>query len=1171
MVDGYHKTDLIGNLTKNTWNPRGTNLAMDWYYNGGDFSVSESGGQISISVDGFFWQNEGQYKVIDENSGDARYVNVTGDTMSGALTFNMVSNAINFNGSNGLYTMIKFMDNTSNNYGYGVAIGGGGTSVLGAGESSDVIIQRLQIDETQFGGQERCIIANDGNIEVYSNLQSGWDYRKTLIFDTNGDLIIERNLNASGGYFTSQVHINHDTDTNTSNSSGSLIIGPKNGAHLSFDKNEIMARSGSSISHLYLNADGGDVSIGGNNSTSASLYVNGPISTNKSIEVNNPNYSTETCYVYVNSNNRKCGLLVGTGGINRGLYDKTREVWMVYSDDSNTYLNGYATYAYYLATTYYWADIAISTSQNNQTEPTVKTLSILHNTTSPNQSHFNITNTTYAANNFAWASNARITSAINGSRFVHLIGKENSAKNQAYFGYHHVADGSNSNYATIGLYSVNEIFNITAGANVGIGTTTPSYKLHVHGGSIAVTSAADHKMLLEVYTGNDMGLTFWNNGYQKGYISASTLVINSASGTGNVGIGTTTPSYKLHVEGDIYSSNVIYTSSGRYDTLAGSNSGIGAIHLNNSDITGVNAISTSDLSDSWLESIAFKRSNGNWDTFRAADGNFYFGVNNGTEYIGIHSGNYTDYTVTKTGGGASGTWGINITGKSSYADAIRDPDYHDYGTRRTSMDVSYNDGALHYFLSTSSVTTGRGNGDAFILTCGWDNGPWSGQLSIPNDVNRNLQFRTCDSNGYTAWKDIAYLDHNHDSRYVKKSGDTMTGTLYINLDSDVSNSGSSGSLIIGNKNSDSIGIDGNEIIARNGNNAATLYLQNEGGNLYCYAGTNYFSGNVGIGTASPSYKLHVSGNIYSTGFRHSSVNSDSYFLLAGGGYTATSNYATAHSHPYLPLSGGYMTGNIGYTGSLASYSMIKFINNTDNSWGNGIAIGGGGQAIIGGGESSDVMMSQTSNNGDEIMWIGNDGDINFFSNLQSGWDYRKEMKFDTGGDLYVSRYVRAAGFIHTSINSDSYVLKAGGGYKAESSLSVSYASSAGSSSYATYLSHLSLTNGGTLNSSSGTFAFSSSSIIVNGNDYVGLQVGDSVDKFQITADGNNLYFRQNDSGGSNTSWNSWVTLLSSANWSSYITVSGGGNDYVWKSQGNTEYKLVVGSTGSDSSTIYILT
>ena len=77
-----------------------------------------------------------------------------------------------------------------------------------------------------------------------------------------------------------------------------------------------------------------------------------------------------------------------------------------------------------------------------------------------------------------------------------------------------------------------------------------------------------------------------------------------------------------------------------YDT------GNGALNLNNSDITGVNSILTADLSDSWKESIGFKRTNGNYDTFRAADGIFYFGVNNGTEYTALHSGNSS---VSKSG------------------------------------------------------------------------------------------------------------------------------------------------------------------------------------------------------------------------------------------------------------------------------------------------------------------------------------------------------------------------------------------------------------------------------------------------------------------------------------------------------------------------------------------
>lgn len=53
------------NLSYGTWNPRGYHLAADYNYNGGDLSISESRGQIHVSVDGYFWQNEGRYRVLD--------------------------------------------------------------------------------------------------------------------------------------------------------------------------------------------------------------------------------------------------------------------------------------------------------------------------------------------------------------------------------------------------------------------------------------------------------------------------------------------------------------------------------------------------------------------------------------------------------------------------------------------------------------------------------------------------------------------------------------------------------------------------------------------------------------------------------------------------------------------------------------------------------------------------------------------------------------------------------------------------------------------------------------------------------------------------------------------------------------------------------------------------
>lgn len=142
------------------------------------------------------------------------------------------------------------------------------------------------------------------------------------------------------------------------------------------------------------------------------------------------------------------------------------------------------------------------------------------------------------------------------------------------------------------------------------------------------------------------------------------------------------------------------------------------------------------------------------------------------------------------------------------------------------------------------------------------------------------------------------------------------------------------------------------------------------------------------------------------------------------------------ANTYLKLSGGAMTGNIRYKGSKGTYDMIKFVDNNADMYGNGICIGGGGLTIIGGGESADIVLSQHTSGGGEYMIVANDAAIDFFSNVQNGWNSRKAGSFDTSG------YWNGAGFKKDN-SSDSYVLLGGGGHKAISSLSVNYASSAG--------------------------------------------------------------------------------------------------------------------------------
>lgn len=59
---------------------------------------------------------------------------------------------------------------------------------------------------------------------------------------------------------------------------------------------------------------------------------------------------------------------------------------------------------------------------------------------------------------------------------------------------------------------------------------------------------------------------------------------------------------------------------------------------------------------------------------------------------------------------------------------------------------------------------------------------------------------------------------------------TINGNLHIIPDTDVGLN-AAGSLVIGNKSAQNMGIDGNEIMARNNSKASTLYLNNEGGTV----------------------------------------------------------------------------------------------------------------------------------------------------------------------------------------------------------------------------------------------------------------------------------------------------------------------------------------------------
>jgi hypothetical protein len=100
--------------------------------------------------------------------------------------------------------------------------------------------------------------------------------------------------------------------------------------------------------------------------------------------------------------------------------------------------------------------------------------------------------------------------------------------------------------------------------------------------------------------------------------------------------------------------------------------------------------------------------------------------------------------------------------------------------------------------------------------------------------------------------------------------DEAEAKLHVVGGSDVTPT-SGGALVIGELSGQNIALDGNEIMARNQNNADTLHLQLEGGEVRMHdavADTEVVirdDGKVGIGTKSPSEKLEVNGKIKTHG------------------------------------------------------------------------------------------------------------------------------------------------------------------------------------------------------------------------------------------------------------------------------------------------------------------
>jgi hypothetical protein len=483
-----------------------------------------------------------------------------------------------------------------------------------------------------------------------------------------------------------------------------------------------------------------------------------------------------------------------------------------------------------------------------------------------------------------------------------------------------IITAGSSGYLTLDGYPV--IFKVSGGekmrvntnGNVGIGTTAPNSTFQVSKGGVTFQVTDTNKTANNTFSVYGLTQTSWAiaTGNSGSFSSGEKIVITDS---GNVGIGTTTPSATLEVGGNVKATSftgsfsgsvsapgsttqIVYNSGGALAAdsglvYSGSAVGIGtATPAYKLDINGTGRFASSLDVDSYiLTRNKLQISNGRlFELIGTSDAlNIYDGSAgasriyiSGSGNVGIGTTSPDTPLVVQGGAAGTGGWNRTATLSATYPGLI----FNSNGTKWGGMAYDYS-AAMRFWVNAS-------NNDIFAGTLA---------LSILNNGNVGI------GNSDPAYK----LDVNGTGRFVGNSGApalqiTDGGSTFGVLGISGSQSGDVNWLVIsgypsaGNftiRQSDTV----NALVIQKTTGAATFsagvtatsftgsfsgsvsapgsttqIVYNSGGALAADSGLVYSGSNVGIGTTSPTYKLHVSSSNNNDGIAiHYPANNSTLF------------------------------------------------------------------------------------------------------------------------------------------------------------------------------------------------------------------------------------------------------------------------------------------------------
>ncbi len=374
---------------------------------------------------------------------------------------------------------------------------------------------------------------------------------------------------------------------------------------------------------------------------------------------------------------------------------------------------------------------------------------------------------------------------------------------------------------------------------------------------------------------------------------------------GNVGIGTTDPTSKFHVVGNILQENGTFTINNSGGIIQFKNANVSKTYV---QLSGANLRMGTNSGNTAGQFII--RMNGQERMLIDSTGYIGMGTTSPESLLHVFGGNIKvehpgivpvvniPYPVrfeaeissenNKSGGLYFGRNGIEL-GNAYYVNKTSYPSYFKFG-------ISDPD-ALDLMIANNrrvgvNVVSGTTDLPAQLHIRGDNN---VDELALSNATlggSPTIQFYKTLSGGITK---SAYMQMTSDDLRMGTNSGNSTGKFIVRMntvdrmtlspsgnlgigtsnpvakltieggdDADPNPFVGNGFLMMGTVGGNNLIMDDNEIMTRNSNNSATLTLQNDGGDLKVGSNNKLLvanNGNVGIGTGSPNAKLDVNGNV----------------------------------------------------------------------------------------------------------------------------------------------------------------------------------------------------------------------------------------------------------------------------------------------------------------------